>query len=155
MQIKESLGWIWFDMDGTFADLYAVDGWLDDLIAHNTRPYEKAKMMYSIIEFIEILLALKAKGYKLGVISWSSKDNNPDFDRAVTKAKYKWLQKLNLDLYFDQIIVTPYGVRKADTCRQFGKGILVDDEKPNRDAWDLGETVDATKNIIEGLTALV
>ena len=155
MQTKNSLGWIWLDMDGTFADLYAVDGWLDDLIAHNTRPYEKAKMMYGIVEFIEILMLLKRKGYNLGIISWSSKDNNPDFDKAVTKAKNEWLRKLNLDLYFDQIIVTPYGVRKADTCRKFGKGILVDDEAPNRNAWDLGETVDATKNIIEGLTALV
>ena len=30
--------WIWFDMDGTIADLYSVDGWLEDLLAFNTRP---------------------------------------------------------------------------------------------------------------------
>ena len=26
---------IYFDLDGTIADLYGVEGWLDDLIAEN------------------------------------------------------------------------------------------------------------------------
>ena len=30
---------IYFDMDGTIADFYGVDGWLADLEAHNVRPY--------------------------------------------------------------------------------------------------------------------
>ena len=34
-------------------------------------------------------------------------------------------------------------------------GILVDDEKQNRDAWDLGITIDATQNIIKALWELV
>ena len=28
---------ICFDMDGTIADLYGVEGWLDDLISENVR----------------------------------------------------------------------------------------------------------------------
>ena len=60
-----------------------------------------------------------------------------------------------MDSFLDEIIVTPYGVRKADTCRKFGYGILVDDEKQNRDAWDLGITIDATQNIIKALWELV
>ena len=30
-----------FDMDGTIADFYGVDGWLDYLKAENTTPYEE------------------------------------------------------------------------------------------------------------------
>ena len=31
---------IFFDMDGTIADLYSVDGWLADLINKDVRPYK-------------------------------------------------------------------------------------------------------------------
>lgn len=147
--------WIWFDMDGTIADLYGVDGWLEDLIAHNTRPYAQAKDLYNVFDLIEIMIALKEKGFKLGVISWGSKENNAEYDKAVEIVKKAWLFDRLMDTFLDEIIVTPYGVRKADTCRKFGYGILVDDEKQNRDAWDLGRTINAQENIIKALWELV
>lgn len=147
--------WIWFDMDGTIADLYGVNGWLEDLIAHNTRPYEQAKDLYNLFDLIEIMIALKEKGFKLGVISWGSKENNAEYDKAVEIVKKAWLFDRLMDIFLDEIIVTPYGVRKADTCRKFGYGILVDDEKQNRDAWDLGRTINAQENIIKALWELV
>ena len=150
---KES--WIWFDMDGTIADFYGVEGWLDDLKHHNTRPYREAKGLYNNLDLSEVLLLLKNKGYKIGIISWSSKDNCPDFDRAVELAKKEWLYNRLFDVVLDKIIVTPYGVRKADTCRKYGSGILVDDEEQNRTSWDLGKTIDATKNILTALRELL
>ena len=39
---------IWFDMDGTIADLYGVDGWLDNLINEDTRPYDIAKPLVNM-----------------------------------------------------------------------------------------------------------
>ena len=39
---------ICFDMDGTIADLYGVDGWLDDLINKSARPYEVAKPLVNL-----------------------------------------------------------------------------------------------------------
>ena len=147
--------WIWLDMDGTIADLYGVDGWLEDLIAHNTRPYAKAKDLYNVLDLLEVLLELKLKGYKLGVISWGSKENNAEYDKAVEKVKRKWLANRLLDSILDKIIVTPYGVRKADTCRKFGYGILADDEEQNRNDWDLGDTIDANKNLLEELAKLL
>lgn len=146
--------YVWLDMDGTIADLYAVDGWLDDLRTYNTRPYKQAKAIYDTVELLETLADLKAKGYKLGVISWGSKSSNLIYDRQVTAVKKKWLEKHGLDLLLDKVIVTPYGVCKADTCRQFGQGILVDDELPNRQAWDLGITIDAKCNILTELRKL-
>lgn len=140
--------WIWFDMDGTIADLYSVDGWLEDLIAFNTRPYAQAKLMYNLLALLETMAELKAKGYKLGIISWGSKANNVEYDKRVEKVKKEWLEKKMIDTLLDEIIVTPYGVCKADTCRKFGKGVLVDDEEPNRNAWNLGETINANENIL-------
>lgn len=147
--------WIWFDLDGTVADLYSVDNWLNDLLAYNTRPYEVAKIMYNNYALVKLLAELKYKGYKLGVISWSSKAHNEAYDRAVTIAKKKWLKDKMLDILLDEIIVTPYGVCKADTCRKFGRGILIDDEEQNREAWDLGDTIDATGNILKELYKLL
>ena len=146
--------WIWFDMDGTIADLYGVDGWLEDLIAHDTRPYAEAKDLYNVFDLLEVMIELKMKGYKLGVISWGSKENNREYDKAVEIVKKAWLYDRMMDTILDEIIVTPYGVRKADTCKKFGYGILVDDEEQNRNAWDLGNTIDATKNIIKALWKL-
>ena len=98
--------WIWLDMDGTIADLYGVEGWLDDLIAFRTRPYELAKDLYNTIDLLEVLLELKAKGYKIGIISWGSKANNLDYDREVKKVKVQWLRDRVLDMVLDEIIVT-------------------------------------------------
>ena len=147
--------WIWLDMDGTIADLYGVEGWLDDLIAFRTRPYELAKDLYNTLDLLEVLLELKAKGYKIGIISWGSKAKNLDYDREVKKVKIQWLRDRVLDMVLDEIIVTPYGVCKADTCSKYGSGILVDDEEQNRNAWYLGDTINANENILELLKKLL
>lgn len=147
--------WIWLDMDGTIADLYGVNGWLEDLLAHNTRPYAQAVEMYDTYELLTTLADLKSKGYHIGIISWGSKENNAEYDKAVAQVKRQWLADRLLDLILDEIIVTPYGVKKADTCREFGEGILVDDEKQNRDAWDLGLTINANYDIIKSLRGLL
>ena len=143
--------WIWFDMDGTFVDFYGVEGWLDDLMVSSTRPYEVAKPLYKITDFINMIFTLRAQGYKIGVISWSSKARDESFDKLVRVAKEKWLNKYMISNLLDEFIVTQYGVCKADTCRKFGSGILVDDEEPNRNAWDLGRTINANENIIKEL----
>ena len=78
-----------------------------------------------------------------------------DYDKAVELVKKEWLKDRLLDVILDKIIVTPYGVKKADTCRPFGNGILVDDEEQNRNAWDLGDTINANENIINALWKLV
>ena len=44
-----------FDMDGTLANFYGVDGWLNDLQNENPRPYEIAEPLYNM----EVLTAKK------------------------------------------------------------------------------------------------
>ena len=53
---------IWFDMDGTIANLYAVDGWLDSIIARDTRPYEVASPMIDTLALASLLNDAKANG---------------------------------------------------------------------------------------------
>ena len=46
---------IWFDMDGTIADLYNVNGWLDDLENERTRPYDEAAVLLNFATLARLL----------------------------------------------------------------------------------------------------
>ena len=125
---------IWFDMDGTIADLYGVQNWLDYLIAKDALPYEVAKPLVRLSALARILNNLQRKGFKIGVISWLSKNSTADYDEAVTNAKLEWLGKHLASVDFDEINIVKYGTPK----QMFAKSendILFDDEKKNRDDW--------------------
>lgn len=123
---------IWFDMDGTIADLYSVDGWLDDLTHERTRPYEQAKVMHNMAQLARLLNSLQRKGYTIGVISWTAKHGTDSYNARVMAAKYWWLDKHLHSVQWDSIRVVAYGTNKYNVC---GDGILFDDEQGNRDAW--------------------
>ena len=128
---------IYFDMDGTIADLYGVDGWLADLEAHKTRPYEEAKVMHNMNTLAKRIHKAQAKGIKVGIISWLSKSATEDYNKAVEKAKRKWLKKHLKSVTFDEIYIVPYGTPKHTLVAD--GSILFDDEHRNLSAWDKGE----------------
>lgn len=125
---------IWFDMDGTIADLYGVENWLPMLRASDPTPYLTAKPLPHMATLARVLNRLQRKGYEIGVISWLSKTGSPAYDAKVTAAKYAWLAKHLPSVDFDEIHVVPYGTPKQVFCRT-PQDILFDDEKPNRDNW--------------------
>jgi len=142
---------IYFDMDGTIADLYGVENWLENLRAENPMPYKKAAPLLKLNQLARILNILQKKGYRLGIISWLSKNSSENYDNAVTKAKMKWLKSHLASVNFDEIKIVPYGTPKEKTV-DFPKGILFDDEEKNRKNW-IGQAFDETK-ILEILKAL-
>lgn len=139
---------ICFDMDGTIADLYGVDGWLDDIISKSARPYEVAKPLVNLNSLARVLNRLQREGYKLTVISWLAKNSNNEYDELVTLAKMKWLATHLKSVKWDNINIVAYGTPKS----LFGNGILFDDEEPNRKEWN-GQAYDVN-NIIEILKNL-
>ena len=125
---------IFFDMDGTIADLYGVEGWLADLNAENARPYREARPLVNMQRLARRLNRLQKGGYKIGVITWLAKNSTADFERETEQAKRRWLRRHLHSVHFDNIIVLQYGTPK----QEHGKGILFDDELPNRQAWGEG-----------------
>ena len=125
-------GEIWFDMDGTIANLYGVENWLAMLRAYNAAPYKLAKPLVNMNQLARKLNQLQRAGYKLGIISWLSKTSTPEYDEAVTAAKLWWLKKHLASVNFDDINIVSYGINKWEVC---GVGILFDDEDKNRDTW--------------------
>lgn len=143
-----------FDMDGTLADFYNVTGWLDDLRNERTRPYVEARPLYPKEELNTLLIALKAKGWKIVITSWLAKNSTPAFDNAVRKAKKEWLDEMNFP--YDEIHLVKYGTTKADcTRKQGGFQILIDDNEKVRNGWHLGATIDANQNILPLLAELL
>lgn len=126
-----------FDMDGTIADLYGVEGWLNDLTNSNPRPYIVAKPLINMSALARKLNQLINRGYKINIISWLSKSSNSEFDELVTNAKLNWLKKHLKSVKFENIHIVPYGTPK----HTLENGILFDDEKGNRDNW-IGKAYD-------------
>lgn len=122
---------IYFDMDGTIADFYSVDGWLENLIASNPRPYAEAKPLVNFSALAKQIHRLQKIGYEVSIISWLSKGGTDDFNAQVTEVKKAWLKKHLPSVEFDEINIVKYGTPKS----LFGSGILFDDEIGNRTEW--------------------
>ena len=142
---------IWFDMDGTIADLYGVENWLPMLRAGDPTPYLMARPLVNLSVLARMLNKLQKQGYEIGVISWTSKTGTPDYNAAVTAAKYAWLSKHLPSVDFDEIHVVPYGTPKQVFAHS-DDDILFDDEAKNRENWT-GLALDVT-DIIGALKAL-
>lgn len=144
-----------FDMDGTIADLYGVDNWLDDLENEKTRPFDVAEPLYDMEILNEILLFLKLQGWRIVVTTWLSKTGSQEYNNLVRESKLAWLDKYNFP--YDEVHLIKYGTTKASCTRHFGRGmqILFDDNAEVRKGWHLGETVDANKSIITALLNLI
>lgn len=136
------------DIDGTIADLYGVENWLDYLMAKDTTPYEAAKPLVNLSSLARVLNRLQRNGYTIGIISWLAKNADNEYNTRVEEVKMAWLAKHLPSVKWDKISIVAYGTPKS-TC---GNGILFDDEEPNRKEWR-GQAYDVD-NIIEILKKL-
>ena len=142
---------IYFDMDGTIANLYGVNGWLEMLVAKDETPYTTAEPMVRLSSLARILNRLQKEGYAIGIISWLAKNSNEEYDVRVTNAKKNWLKTHLKSVQFDEIHIVEYGTPKEKVVNH-PNGILFDDEEQNRTNW-IGTAYDVD-NIIGTLKAI-
>lgn len=131
-----------FDMDGTLVDFYGVDGWLEYLMNKDAYPYAAARPLVNMSVLARYLNRLQRNGYEINIISWLAKNSTKDFDKIVIETKKKWLKKHLPSVNWNKITIVAYGVDKST----LGKGILFDDEEPNRKMW--GEGAHDVHNIL-------
>lgn len=142
-----------FDMDGTIADLYGVEGWLDDILTSNPRPYAVARPLVDMNKLRNILLQLQDFGWHIAVTSWLAKDSTKAYDNAVREAKLQWLNDFNFP--YNELHFVKYGTTKANCTRKHGgRQVLFDDNAKVRNGWHLGEAIDAT-DMMEYLATLL
>lgn len=126
---------IWLDMDGTISDLYSVENWLPKLRAEDPSPYEQAAPLRNMSQLARKLNKLQRAGWRLGIISWCSKQATTHYDILVLEAKMKWLKRHLHSIKWDSIKIVKYGRNKWELCKD---GILFDDEERNRNDWKNG-----------------
>lgn len=143
---------IYFDMDGTIADLYGVENWLAYLISGNTKPYREAKPLVNMRSLAARLHMLQLMGYRVGIVSWLSKSGTEAYNEKVTATKMAWLKRHLGSVEWDEVKIVPYGTPKqyAVDCPA---GLLFDDEEQNRTNW-VGRA-ENVNNILETLSSLI
>ena len=143
-----------FDMDGTIANLYGENAWLEDLKDEDVRPYREAQPLYNMDTLVSILELLRYNGWEVVITSWLAKNSTKAYDEKVRKAKKEWLAKYSFP--YDEIHLVKYGTTKANCTRKKGGfQILVDDNAQVRKGWTLGSTIDATQDILKALIKLL
>lgn len=125
---------IYFDMDGTIADLYHQPNWLERLRNEQAEPYRDAVPLISREDFTNIVNTLKRMGYRVGIISWLSKLSSEDFKKRVRKVKKEWLY-LHYGKIFDEVHLVAYGTPKHKVAK-LTPSILVDDNTDINQAWE-------------------
>ena len=147
---------LYFDMDGTLADLYGVSNWLSMLQQHNPLPYRTAGELVSMVQLECLCNELVKFGWEIGVITWLSKDSTEDYDEQTISAKMDWIgDKMP---YLSDFIAVPYGVPKQKVAKRCKEMWLVDDSEEVRKMWDTPKqrkSIDANGDVIQPLKELL
>lgn len=146
---------ICFDMDGTIADLYGVENWLEMLENENPFPYKAAKPMWDMVELAAVLNELRKIGYEICIVTWLAKDSTEAYKDEVRAAKRAWLDAYGFP--YDRFHGVAYGATKANSIRKNAEtAILFDDNEKVRKGWHMGGAIDPTAiDIVEYLKELL
>lgn len=128
---------IYFDLDGTLADFYSVDNWLQKILENDSSPYREARPLYNFSYLAKLIHKCQKKGIEFSIISWGSKNSTENFLTAVADEKRQWLKTHLPSVNFSQIIIVPYGTPK-ENYKNSRFDILFDDEQANRKNWKNG-----------------
>lgn len=125
---------IFFDLDGTIANLYNVPNWLLKLRNSDVSPYEEAAPLFRLNNIARLLNILQKNGIRIGIITWLAKDSNPLYDKAIRRAKRRWLARHLGSVDWDEIHMVKYGTPKTK-FRKAANDILFDDVEEIREKW--------------------
>lgn len=146
---------IYFDMDGTIADLYNYPNWLQELKNESVLPYKECAALVDMKELKKLLNEIYSLGITIGIISWGAMNGKTSYTKEVKKAKIEWLKKQGLNELITEIHVTKYGTPKHQV-RKIADAVLIDDAENVRQKWK-GKTIDASSpdNIFHFLNEVI
>lgn len=125
---------IYFDMDGTVYDLYALPNWLQLLQSESTDAFTQGKPMFRD-EFYDVVSALLAKGVSFGVITWLPMQASDEYAQACEKVKREWCKKFLP--FISTFQAQPYGVPKQNAIEKHASTeFLLDDNEEVGAMWE-------------------
>jgi hypothetical protein len=119
-------------MDGTIADLYGVENWLEMLRSEDSTPYKVAEPLVDMEILVDLLYELQSLGWTIAVTSWLAKNSTAEYKTDVRNAKREWLTFYGLPI--DEIHLVQYGTPKQK-CTKADFQILFDDSESVRNSF--------------------
>lgn len=148
---------IFFDMDGTIADLYNTKNWLESLMNEQEGLFLNLPVIHNKEELQTAINSLIEDGYNVGIITWTPKNVSKGYVNRVATEKRKWLEK-HFPMITD-IYCLEYGTPKQKANYKQSKiEILVDDNTDVIELWNTPKrrkSIVADKNLIENLNVLI
>lgn len=132
---------VYFDMDGTIADLYGVSDCFKRLDNMDATVYSEAK---PIDKYINMLKEFHTMGYKVIILSALGMVSSKQFDKDTIRNKGMWLDTYVGKEYIDERVYIP-NTKHKELYQLFGKGILVDDDDRVLMNWNY-DRIKATNN---------
>lgn len=119
---------VYLDMDGTIANLYGIEGWLDRLRNEDEKIFLECT---PLISESKLLRTFPKEKYEIIILSMTPLGATSKYCENVAKQKDEWLDK-----YFPGItkrIYKRYGHNK--NLKNSKNAILVDDSEPIRESF--------------------
>lgn len=127
---------VYFDMDGTLADLYNSDNWEYKLRNEIPDAYRYLPFLPEIdmMKFQNYVQKLLEKGVQFGVISWLSMQSSPEYEEIVRQEKLDWIYE-NIP-FVSEISIVSYGIPKQNAIiKRAQTMILIDDNVEVCKTW--------------------
>lgn len=148
---------IYFDMDGTVADLYNSENWLNKLRNEEPGAFRFLKPMVNMDALASVCYQLMQQGYSFGIITWLPMDASYEYEKVCEEEKKDWAEEYMP--WVSEFYAQSYGVPKQYApSKRAMEMILVDDNSEVRAMWNTEKqrkSIDATGNIIEELKKLL
>lgn len=148
---------IYFDMDGTVADLYGEKNWLDNLRNEREGSFINLRPLVDMNELAMVCHQLMNLGYSFGVITWLPMGASYEFERVCEEEKRAWVEEFMP--WVSEFYAQSYGVPKQYApSKRAAEMILIDDNAEVRAMWNTEvqrSSIDATQDIIKELKKLL
>lgn len=148
---------IYFDMDGTVADLYGEKNWLNNLRNEREGSFINLRPLVDMNELAMVCHQLMNLGYSFGVITWLPMGASYEFERVCEEEKRAWVEEFMP--WVSEFYTQSYGVPKQYApSKRAAEMILVDDNAEVRAMWNTEvqrSSIDATQDIIKELRKLL
>ena len=148
---------IYFDMDGTVADLYGEKNWLNNLRNEREGSFINLRPLVDMNELAMVCHQLMNLGYSFGIITWLPMGASYEFERVCEEEKRAWVEEFMP--WVSEFYAQSYGVPKQYApSKRAAEMILVDDNAEVRAMWNTEvqrSSIDATQDIIKELRKLL
>lgn len=119
---------LYLDMDGTIADLYRIDGWLERLESSDSNLFIECKPIITQAQLFEVF---PSNEYDISILSMTPKGCSDSYATDVIRQKNEWLDEYFPDL--KKRIYKKYSYNK--NLKNSENSILVDDNAKIRECY--------------------